>query len=97
VIFHVVKVAVMKAAVFWDVAPCSLVGVYPRFRGAASIIALTMEAIFMPETSVNFYQTTRRNIPEDSHLQVLHLALKLKPDVSMTCSYEPTSGSFPCI
>jgi hypothetical protein len=21
-----------------------------------------------PETSVNFYQTTRRNVPEDSHL-----------------------------
>jgi hypothetical protein len=27
-----------------------------------------MEAISTYETSVNFYQTTRRNIPEDSHL-----------------------------
>jgi hypothetical protein len=27
-----------------------------------------MEAANTTETSVNFYQTTRRNIPEDSHL-----------------------------
>jgi hypothetical protein len=35
---------------------------------AASIIiaiALTMEAASTSETSVNFYQTTRSNIPED--------------------------------
>jgi hypothetical protein len=29
-----------------------------------SIIALMMEAARTSETSVNFYQTTRRNIPE---------------------------------
>jgi hypothetical protein len=28
---------------------------------------LMMEAGSTSETSVNFYQTTRRNIPEDSH------------------------------
>jgi hypothetical protein len=28
-----------------------------------------MEAASTSETSVNFYQTTRRNNPEDSHLQ----------------------------
>jgi hypothetical protein len=28
-----------------------------------------MEAVSTSETSVNFYQTTRRNIPEDSHLR----------------------------
>jgi tRNA threonylcarbamoyladenosine modification (KEOPS) complex Pcc1 subunit len=27
-----------------------------------------MEAVTTSETSVNFYETTRRNIPEDSHL-----------------------------
>jgi hypothetical protein len=27
-----------------------------------------MEAASTPETSINFYQTTRRNNPEDSHL-----------------------------
>jgi hypothetical protein len=32
------------------------------------IIALKMEAASTSETSVNFYQTTRRNNPEDSHL-----------------------------
>jgi hypothetical protein len=31
-------------------------------------IALTMEAAGTSETSVNFYQTSRRNIPEDGHL-----------------------------
>jgi hypothetical protein len=50
----------MKMTVFWDVAPCNLVG----------RIALMMEAASTSETSVNFYQTTRRNIPEDSHLQI---------------------------
>jgi hypothetical protein len=31
-------------------------------------IALMMEAVSTSETLVNFYKTTRRNIPEDSHL-----------------------------
>jgi hypothetical protein len=31
-------------------------------------IALLMEAASTSETSVHFYQTTRRNISEDSHL-----------------------------
>jgi hypothetical protein len=34
----------------------------------ASTIALIMEAASTPKTSVNFYQTIRRNNPEDSHL-----------------------------
>jgi hypothetical protein len=58
----------MKMAVFW-VALCSLVEVYRRFRSAsASIIRAIMEAVSISEMSVNFYQTTRRNKPEDSHL-----------------------------
>jgi hypothetical protein len=44
----------MKMAVFWVVA-----------QG----IALMMEAARTSETMVNFYQTTRRYNPEDSHLQ----------------------------
>jgi hypothetical protein len=32
------------------------------------MIALMMEAALTSETSVKFYQTTRRNNPEDSHL-----------------------------
>jgi hypothetical protein len=35
---------------------------------AASIIRAIMEAAGTYETSVNFYQTTRRSNPEDSHL-----------------------------
>jgi hypothetical protein len=51
----------MKMAVFWVVEPCSLVEVLP------TLIALMMEAASTSETSVNVYQTTRRNNPEDSH------------------------------
>jgi hypothetical protein len=29
-----------------------------------------MEAVSMSETSVNFYETTRRNMPEESHLHI---------------------------
>jgi hypothetical protein len=35
---------------------------------ASIIIALMMKAASTSETSVNFYQTTQRNIPEDSYL-----------------------------
>jgi hypothetical protein len=41
----------MMMAVFWDVAPCSLVEV----TDVSEVLA----------ASVNFYQTTRRNILED--------------------------------
>jgi hypothetical protein len=43
--------------VFWVIAPCSL-----------AMIALIVEATKTSETSVNFYQTTRRNNPEGNHL-----------------------------
>jgi hypothetical protein len=63
-------------AVFWVVAPCSLVEVYQRFRGPCCLhhqedllIALMMEAARTSETLENFYQTTRRYNPEDSHLR----------------------------
>jgi hypothetical protein len=42
------------------------------------LIALMMEAASNSETSVNFYQTTRRNNPEDSHLQYLDIVRKSK-------------------
>jgi hypothetical protein len=47
----------MKMAVFWVVAPSIIMA-----------IALMMEAASTSVTSVNFYQTIRRNNPEDSHL-----------------------------
>jgi hypothetical protein len=45
-------------AVFWVVAPF-----------AVSRFALMMEAARTSETLVNFYKTTRRYNPEDSHLR----------------------------
>jgi hypothetical protein len=100
----------MKMSVFWNVAPCSVVEVYRRFRGtsclsqqdklssvsvmlevtvfldivpctnisevlAASIIrvmtaliTLMMKPAGTAETSVNLYQNTQRDDPEDSQL-----------------------------
>jgi hypothetical protein len=60
----------MKMIVFWDVVPCSLVEVNRRYTGT---YCLHHEGDHddegsISETSVNFYQTTRPNIPEDSHL-----------------------------
>jgi hypothetical protein len=43
------------------------------------MITLMMEAASTSETSVNFYQITWRNNPEDSHLQ------KLGKSLSTTC------------
>jgi hypothetical protein len=68
-------------AVFWVVAPCSLVEVYRSQVLAASIIraiiVLMMEAARTSETLVNFYQTTQRYNPEDSHLHT-HCCENLK-------------------
>jgi hypothetical protein len=76
--FEVFTAVSMKIAVFWVVAPCSLVEVYQRFRGPRCLhhqgdeIALMMEAARTSETLVNFYQTTRCYNPEDSNLQILY-------------------------
>jgi hypothetical protein len=61
----------MKITVFWDVAPCSLVetGDVSEVLTATTIIALmTVVAVSTFEISVYLDQTTRRNIPEDTHL-----------------------------
>jgi hypothetical protein len=56
-------------AAFWDVAPCSLVDNDTCFRVLTAIV-LMMKTVNISETSVNIYQTTRHNIPEDSHLHI---------------------------
>jgi hypothetical protein len=63
-----------KTAVFWDVAPCSLVEIDRRFRGAYCLHqgSLMMEALSTSVTSVSFYETTLRNIPKDSRLVFDH-------------------------
>jgi hypothetical protein len=55
-------------------APCSLVEVFRRFRDAFCLHHQGDDPVMMEaastssETSLNSYQTTRRNIPEDSYL-----------------------------
>jgi hypothetical protein len=39
-------------------------------RAFVSVIALIIEAVRAYETSITFYKTTWRNIPEDSHLHI---------------------------
>jgi hypothetical protein len=70
VTFQVLKAARMDMTVFWEVAPCRLVEVYRRFSGAYyRAITLIMEAVSTSETTENFYETVRRNNPEDGHLE----------------------------
>jgi hypothetical protein len=62
----------VKMAVFWVVASCSLVEIYQRFRGPCCLHhhgALMLEAARSSEMTVNFYQTTWRYNPENSHLR----------------------------
>jgi hypothetical protein len=54
--------------VFWEAEPCRLVDVYRRFRGT-TIVSLMMDVASSSETSLNLYQTTWRNIPENSRLR----------------------------
>jgi hypothetical protein len=47
-------------------------------RTYVGLVALMMEAVRNFETSVSYNETTRRNIPEDSNLQMcFHSFLKL--------------------
>jgi hypothetical protein len=52
-------------AVFWDVAPCSVVDTNQHFGDTSSIIiTLIAEAVSSSETFAHIYQTTRNNMPE---------------------------------
>jgi hypothetical protein len=42
-----------------------------RHHNEKKAIALVIEAASTSETSVNFYQETRRNKPEDGHLHTI--------------------------
>jgi hypothetical protein len=67
--------------VFWDVAPSSLVEVHRRFRGAH---CLHHQDDRTSETPINFYETTRRNIPQDSYFNIASLLLVGTPDMRGT-------------
>jgi hypothetical protein len=66
----------LKIRAFWDVAPCSLVGVDRRFRGSHCLhhqddeSIVTMEAVRTSETSLYSNETTRRYIPEGSNFHI---------------------------
>jgi hypothetical protein len=61
--------ASVKMAVFWVVAPCSLVEVYRYFRGNCDLM---MEAASTFETLVNFYQTTANfNCKHSSFINII--------------------------
>jgi hypothetical protein len=51
----------MMMTIFWDVTSCSLVEVNQRFRNACC-----------RHHQGDYRQTTRRNMPEDSHLHIRH-------------------------
>jgi hypothetical protein len=79
--FEVLTVAGMK--VIWNVAPCRLIETDCVLEVlTASIIrasTVRVEAVSASETFVNFYETTWRSFPKDSHLQIIvavHLAVK---------------------
>jgi hypothetical protein len=79
----------MKMAVFWDVAPYSLVdtdqsrGAYclPNISACSLLIALMMEAV---EMLVSIYHTTWCNIPEASHLQIFSCLCYVYTSISHT-------------
>jgi hypothetical protein len=55
---------VFKTAVLWDYEPCSLTQTDPFARKM-------IQALSISENSVNVYQNTGRNFPEDIHLHTL--------------------------
>jgi hypothetical protein len=62
--FQVLAATIMKVAIFCDVAPCGLI-----LTGVSEVHTAFNIRVSHLKTSVNIYQTTQRNIPEDSHLQ----------------------------
>jgi hypothetical protein len=63
----------VKVIVFWGFTPCRLFEFELRFTGASSFIHHDVsihgdDCGRISETSVNLYQTARRNVPEESQI-----------------------------
>jgi hypothetical protein len=71
-IYHCLKCTVSEDGRLRVVALCSLVEVYQHFRGACCLCHHCPDDGGTIETSVNFYQITWCNNPEDSHLNTCH-------------------------
>jgi sorbitol-specific phosphotransferase system component IIA len=54
----------MLRLVFWQ----KLTDVSEVFVVSIALIGLKIQTVSTTEMQINFYQTTRRNIPEDSHI-----------------------------
>jgi hypothetical protein len=55
-------------------------------------IALMIEAVNTSETSVNFYETTQRNIPKDDHFhirrrEIISYWVKTRPVSCYSCNF----------
>lgn len=77
--FQVHIAARMKMAVFRRIVWKKFIDVSEILVSSVieDIIALTMETAGMSQMSVNFYQTTRRNVPEHSRLQSICFAVSM--------------------
>jgi hypothetical protein len=67
----------MKATGLWDTALCSVVDV-SEVCTASIIRAMIIEAVGTSETSVSFYESTRRCIPEGCHFQEIVIFTPVK-------------------
>jgi ribosomal protein L35AE/L33A len=86
---EIVRIQVLTAAstkmpVFWVVAPFSLV----KFTDVSEVLAASIIRTITSETSVNFYQTTRRNNPEDSHLKIQIASSKAAQNIIKACIHK---------
>jgi hypothetical protein len=66
-------VTIIRISVLWDVTTSSFVESNEYFGGTCflhpqDVTILRMEVVGFSETLVTFYETTRRNIPEDRSL-----------------------------
>jgi hypothetical protein len=84
-------------AVFWGVASCSLAGNYRRFRSSYCLHHQNRhhrdDTISTSETSINFQQITRRNMPDDSfhirrrqNLNLTYMLQLYKYDETTACT-----------
>jgi hypothetical protein len=83
--FEVLTAAVMKRYIFWDITLCSPLKGSRRFEGRCRLYlqgrkicqvrnrreAGSKQSMFS-DTSVNFYQSARRNIPENSVIIIIY-------------------------
>jgi hypothetical protein len=96
--------ASMKTIAFWDTSPCSLVKLYRRFRGTYCLHhcgdECCDEEVGIAETSVCYFQTTWRNIPEGCHFYLdrsgsrLRLVTRFSEDLYRSSGYMKVENSF---